>query len=116
MKIMPPGLSFKESLRSGYVVLRSDKYMALVRQLPCCACDAPGPSDPHHPHGVGYRGTGTKSPDIWVIPLCRRCHEALHKDRVTWEDEHGSQFEFVALTFAHLWVKGLITFGEGVTA
>ena len=111
MKPIPPGLTFKEALRAGYVVIRTEDYQRLVRQLPCCVCDHPPPSDPHHAHGVGYRGTGTKSPDIWVIPLCRGHHDELHADRVAWEEAHGSQFEFVALTFAQLWASGGITLG-----
>jgi hypothetical protein len=115
MKPIPPGLSFKEALSLGYAAVRSEDYQRLVRALPCCACNAPAPSDPHHPHGVGYRGAGTKCPDIWVIPLCRRCHDALHKDRVAWEGEYGTQFEFVAVTYVQLWTSGAITLG-GVTA
>jgi hypothetical protein len=109
---IPPGLSFREALKLGYAVIRTEPYMRLVRALPCCACNAPAPSDPHHPHGVGYKGSGTKAPDIWVIPLCRRCHDELHADRVAWEEKNGSQFEYVVVTFANLWLTGAITLGE----
>jgi hypothetical protein len=112
VKPIPPGLSFREALKAGYAAVRSEPYMALVRQLPCAVCDAPGPSDPHHPHGVGYRGSGTKAPDIWCIPLCHPHHMELHADRVAWEEKYGEQFEFVVVTVAHLWVKGLITLGK----
>jgi hypothetical protein len=108
MKPIPPGLSFREALRLGYVSVKSPQYMAAVRRLPCVVCDAPGPNDPHHPHGVGYRGTGTKSPDVWLIPLCRGHHDELHADRVAWEDKYGSQFEFVAVTLAMLWTSGVL--------
>jgi hypothetical protein len=96
-------MSFRQALRFGYAEVRSEPYMVAVRRLPCCVCDAPGPSDPHHLHGVGYRGSGTKAPDVWCIPLCRGHHDELHDDRAAWEEKYGSQFEFVALTLAHLW-------------
>jgi hypothetical protein len=40
----------------------------LIAQLPCCVCGKRGPSDPHHlKHG---RGSMTKAPDAWLVPLC----------------------------------------------
>jgi len=111
MKPIPPGMSVREALQNGYATVRSEAYMARVRQLPCCACDAPPPSDPHHPHGAGYRGAGTKSPDIWVIPLCRTHHDELHHSVPEWEEKYGTQFEFVALTLAALWLKSEVTLG-----
>jgi hypothetical protein len=112
MKLRPPGLTFREALKNGYATIRSERFMALVRKLPCCVCNAPPTSDPHHPHGVGYRGTSSKAPDLWVIPLCRGHHDELHQDRVAWEEKYGSQFEFVAVTLAHLWADGAITLGS----
>ena len=110
MKPIPPGMTFREALQNGYRPIRTERYMALVRTLPCVICDAPPPSDPHHPHGVGYKGGATKAPDIWVIPLCRAHHEELHHDRVAWEEQYGPQFEYVAITFARLWCEGGISF------
>ncbi len=50
-----------------------------VRALSCCACMAPGPSDPAHVtsrgaggHAWNEDGTGN------IIPLCRGCHTAQH--------------------------------------
>lgn len=51
---------------------RSPTYLAWVRQQPCCNCDAPGPSDPHH---EGKRGVSQKCSDLLAVPLCRRCHQ-----------------------------------------
>jgi hypothetical protein len=61
---------------------------------------------------VGYRGTGTKSPDIWAIPLCRQHHDELHADRPAFESKYGTQYELVALTFAALWLRGEVTLGD----
>lgn len=46
---------------------------AWIRTLPCCACSAEPPSDPHH---VRSRGAGGTSEDL--VPLCRECHDLLH--------------------------------------
>lgn len=46
---------------------------ALCRALPCCACGAPPPSDPHH---VRSRGAGGLDCD--TVPLCRLCHGQIH--------------------------------------
>jgi hypothetical protein len=40
----------------------------LIIQLPCCICGKPGPSDPHHL--MHKRGSMTKAPDSWLVPLC----------------------------------------------
>jgi hypothetical protein len=60
-------------------------YLAYVRTLPCLICGR-GPSDPAHiraaaPHyGKRYTGKGEKPDDKWVLPLCRRHHDAQHRE------------------------------------
>lgn len=44
-----------------------------IRQLRCCVCAAPPPSDPHH---VQSRGAGGTKRDL--VPLCRHCHDYGH--------------------------------------
>jgi len=105
--IIPPYLTFRQALQRGYLEVRSRAYMDAVKALPCVACNAPA-DDPHHLYGVGYRGAATKSPDIWAIPVCRRCHDELHHDVPAWESRYGSQFEFACLTFLRLWADGII--------
>lgn len=56
---------------------RAPHYMAFVRQLNCCICGAPPPSEPHH---FGPRGIGQKTDDYRTVPLCRRCHDQQHND------------------------------------
>ena len=61
-------------------------YLAYVRTLPCLVCGRPGPNDPAHiraaaPHyGKRYTGKGEKPDDKWVLPLCRRHHDAQHRE------------------------------------
>lgn len=51
-------------------------YLDFVRSKPCCACGAPGPSDPDH---LKARGAGSgKRNDFTIVPLCRSCHDERH--------------------------------------
>jgi hypothetical protein len=98
VKVVPPYLSFRDALTRGYVERMEDRgYMNWVKTLRCVGCNAPA-DDPHHPHGTGFKGMGTKVPDWWAIPICRTCHDELHHDVHAWEERNGSQFEHVALT------------------
>lgn len=98
MKPIPPYLSFREALVRGYVErIESREYLRWVKSLRCVGCNAPA-DDPHHAHGAGFKGMGTKVPDFWCIPLCRSCHDELHHDVAAWEQTHGSQFEHICLT------------------
>jgi hypothetical protein len=59
----------------------SAAYLAAIRQLPCCACGAPSPSDAHHlKAGTGERGMAMKATDRYAVPLCRGpegCHTGV---------------------------------------
>lgn len=70
------------------------EYLALVRQLPCCVCGAPGPSEAHHLKCTGERGAGKKSSDRWCVPLCHEHHingvERVGSRReIGWFKDHG---------------------------
>ncbi|HEN3642246.1 TPA: DUF968 domain-containing protein [Yersinia enterocolitica] len=68
----------------------SKKWLKWVKSQQCCGCGSSA-DDPHHIIGHGQGGMGTKAHDLFTIPLCRLCHDALHADMHTWEAEHGSQ-------------------------
>lgn len=53
-----------------------------VREMPCCGCGQPAPSDPHHvrSRGAGY-GDWLENGDGNVVPLCRPCHDETHQGR-----------------------------------
>ena len=53
---------------------RSPEHLQYVSLQPCCGCDAPGPSDPHH---FGAHGMGVKCDDDLTVGLCRRCHSLV---------------------------------------
>jgi len=104
--VIPAGMSFRQALRAGYLgKLQDRRYLDWVKGLPCCACHAPA-DDPHHLWSRGYNAHGSRSPDYWAIPLCRTCHDALHRDVNGWEERHGAQIEHVALTLLQAVAEG----------
>ena len=81
----------------------SRKWLTWVKSQQCCGCGSGrSADDPHHIIGHGQGGMGTKAHDLFTIPLCRLCHDALHADMHVWEAEHGSQvvllFKFLDLS------------------
>lgn len=89
-------------LRPKRTRAEDSKYTRWVKTRPCSGCGERS-DDPHHIIGHGQGGMGTKAHDFFTIPLCRKCHDALHKDPDGWEAEHGSQiqlwFEFMDFSF-----------------
>jgi hypothetical protein len=69
-------------------------YTDWVKTRPCSGCGRPA-DDPHHIIGNGMGGTATKTHDLFVIPLCRACHDKLHADVAAFEREHGTQLELL---------------------
>lgn len=68
----------------------NEKYTRWVKTQQCMCCNNPA-DDPHHLIGHGNGGMGTKAHDLFVIPLCRAHHDALHADTVAFEEKYGSQ-------------------------
>jgi hypothetical protein len=106
--MIPFGMTYRRALQAGYVTpVRDEKYLALVRELPCCVCGAPPRSDPHHiVLRSGYKGFNYKLPDVWAIPLCRSHHDEIQQGVERWEERHGCQKEFALLTLAQLYSEG----------
>ena len=50
---------------------RDKKYLEWLREQPCCLCDRPPRSEPHHIYGSVH---GMKSSDYGAVPVCRECH------------------------------------------
>ena len=72
----------------------NEKYTRWVKVQPCEGCRRPA-DDPHHIIGHGMGGTATKAHDLFVIPLCRECHDELHADVAAFEKKHGTQLELL---------------------
>jgi hypothetical protein len=84
-------------------------YLAKVRALPCCICQAFGemqtsPTEAHHVI-CGRYGT-RKTPDEMAIPLCRGHHLgdfdtsklSVHRDRAAWVQKYGPDIDYIAAT------------------
>ncbi|MBV6817766.1 DUF968 domain-containing protein [Rahnella sp. PD12R] len=89
----------------------NSKYTQWVKRQPCCACGN-GSDDPHHITGNGFGGMATKAHDLFVIPLCRRCHDSLHANTQAWEEEHGDQMYLVMKTLDRALATGVIATGK----
>jgi len=59
---------------------RNKKYREFVADNPCLVCWIDGKSVPHHCRDLVETGWGTKPGDQWCIPVCDKCHTALHDD------------------------------------
>lgn len=84
-------------------------YLELVRQLPCCICEAFGehqtsPTTAHHP--IHDRFATRKVPDAQAIPLCEGHHQgnfdtgklALHRHPSKWRRFYGADHEWIEAT------------------
>lgn len=72
----------------------NEAYTRWVKTQPCEGCRRPA-DDPHHIVGHGMGGTATKAHDLFVIPLCRECHDELHAGVSAFEQKHGTQLEML---------------------
>lgn len=53
--------------------IRNKKYLAFVREQPCCACGLLLDNQAHH-FGRTGKGIGVKASDYEVVSLCPKCH------------------------------------------
>jgi hypothetical protein len=103
-------LTFKQKLQRGYVKLTQNKnYLSWVSSLQCCGCGAPA-DEAHHLISAGLGGgMGTKASDLLTMPVCRRCHDELHRDTKAWEATNNSQYMHICMTILEAVEEGVIT-------
>ncbi|MEE2525849.1 Rad52/Rad22 family DNA repair protein [Hyphobacterium sp. HN65] len=58
---------------------REPDHLRLVRSHPCLVC-ARQPTDAHHIRFAQPKALGRKVSDEFTVPLCRMCHDKLHRD------------------------------------
>jgi len=85
----------------------NEKYTRWVKTQPCACCGKPA-DDPHHLIGHGQGGMGTKSHDIFTLPLCREHHNELHADPLAFEEKHGSQVDLIFRFLDHAFATGVL--------
>lgn len=73
------------------------RHIEAVKMLPCCVCEATGPSDAHHID---------QSSDFLTIPLCRDCHEGsfngIHGQKRIWKTLKKTEQSCLGETIARL--------------
>ncbi len=87
---------------------KNENYTRWVKTQPCEGCRRPA-DDPHHIIGHGMGGTATKAHDLFVIPLCRVCHDELHANVTAFEEKHGTQLELLFRFLDRALAVGVIT-------
>lgn len=82
-------------------------YTRWVKTQKCMTCGNQA-DDPHHiiDHSLG--GMGTKADDLFVIPLCRKCHNELHAGVKDFEEKHGSQLLLLIRFLMHARNSGVL--------
>jgi hypothetical protein len=89
----------------------NEHYTRWVKTQPCAGCGNQS-DDPHHLIGYGQGGMGTKAHDLFTIPLCRKCHNVLHRDTRAFESENGNQLLMLLRTLDHALALGVIATGK----
>ncbi|HAV8632073.1 TPA: DUF968 domain-containing protein [Escherichia coli] len=82
-------------------------YTHWVKTQKCVTCGNQA-DDPHHIIGHGLGGMGTKADDLFVIPLCRKCHNELHAGVKDFEEKHGSQLLLLIRFLMHAKNSGVL--------
>lgn len=59
--------------------MRDSKRLAAIRKLPCIRCGNPNSQAAHSNSAKHGKGRGIKSSDLFVIPLCFKCHAAFDR-------------------------------------
>lgn len=85
--------------------LEDKRLIEMVRQMPCCICGAPPPSDPSH---IRSRGSGGPDTAYNVLPKCHRHH-------VEWHQYGPSKFFKEYPQFAELLIEYGWSIFEGVS-
>ncbi|HEL8025041.1 TPA: DUF968 domain-containing protein [Escherichia coli] len=83
------------------------RYTRWVKTQKCMTCGNQA-DDPHHIIGHGLGGMGTKADDLFVIPLCRKCHNGLHAGVKEFEEKHGSQLLLLIRFLIHARNSGVL--------
>lgn len=79
-----PRAKAKRAMGKAPARWRSPAYLAWLKGQPCCRCGAPA-DDPHHAIALdNLSGTGLTAPDSWAMPVCRPCHDLIHRDPELW--------------------------------
>ena len=73
--------------------MRSPRRLAEIRKLPCVRCGNPNSQAAHSNSSRDGKGRGIKSSDLFVIPLCFKCHAAFDRFELGNREQSEAMFE-----------------------
>ena len=73
--------------------MRDAKRLAEIRKLPCIRCGNPNSQAAHSNSAKYGKGRGIKSSDLFVIPLCFKCHAAFDRFELGNRAESEAMFD-----------------------
>lgn len=73
--------------------MRDAKRLAEIRKLPCVRCGNPNSQAAHSNSAKHGKGRGIKASDLFVIPLCFKCHAAFDRFELGSRAESEAMFE-----------------------
>ena len=73
--------------------MRDAKRLAAIRKLPCIRCGNPYSQAAHSNSSRDGKGRGIKSSDLFVTPLCFKCHAAFDRFELGNRAESEAMFE-----------------------
>ena len=73
--------------------MRSPKRLAEIRKLPCVRCGNPNSQAAHSNSAKHGKGRSIKSSDLFVIPLCFKCHAAFDRFELGNREQSEAMFE-----------------------
>ena len=73
--------------------MRSPKRLAEIRKLPCVRCGNPNSQAAHSNSAKHGKGRGIKSSDLFVIPLCFKCHAAFDRFELGNREQSEAMFD-----------------------
>ena len=73
--------------------MRDAKRLAAIRKLPCIRCGNPHSQAAHSNSSRDGKGRGIKSSDLFVIPLCFKCHAAFDRFELGNREQSEAMFD-----------------------
>ena len=73
--------------------MRSPKRLAEIRKLPCVRCGNPNSQAAHSNSAKHGKGRSIKSSDLFVTPLCFKCHAAFDRFELGNRAESEAMFD-----------------------
>ena len=73
--------------------MRSPKWLADIRKLPCVRCGNPDSQAAHSNSAKHGKGRGVKASDQFTVPLCHSCHSAFDQYKLGSRAESEKLFD-----------------------